>query len=120
MDVFVLRVRHGESPHEKAQQDWMYLRDTGLVSPPLNRLRSDANISPMNCDHVMFTGHAVQRMFERRIQKGQIRDLLESGEVIAEYPNDVPLPSSLLLGFLGDRPIRMVVAFDDLPRPVML
>ena len=50
----------------------------------------------MNCDHVMFTGHAVQRMFERRIQKEQIRDLLQSGEVIAEYPNDVPLPSSLL------------------------
>ena len=55
----------------------------------------------MNCDRVMFTGHAVQRMFERRIQKEQIRDLLQSGKVIAEYPNDVPLPSSLLLGFLG-------------------
>ena len=42
----------------------------------------------MNCDRVMFTGHAVQRMFERRIQKEQIRDLLQSGEVIAEYPSD--------------------------------
>ena len=39
--------------------------------------------------------------------------MLQSGEVIAEYPNDVPLPSSLLLGFLGDRPIHIVVAFDD-------
>ena len=66
----------------------------------------------MNCDRVMFTGHAVQRMFGRRIQKDQIRDLLQSGEVIAEYPNDVPLPSSLLLGFLGNRPIHIVVAFD--------
>ena len=67
----------------------------------------------MNCDRVMFTGHAVQRMFERRIQKEEIRYLLQSGEVIAEYPNDLPLPSSLLLGFLGDRPIHIVVAFDD-------
>jgi len=70
----------------------------------------------MNCDRVVFTGHAVQRMFERRIQKGQIRDLLQSGEVIADYPNDFPFPSSLLLAFLGDRPIHMVVAFDDLTR----
>ena len=46
-------------------------RDTGLVSPPLNRLRSAANIFSMNCDHVMFTGHAVQRMFERRIQRSR-------------------------------------------------
>ena len=30
----------------------------------------------MNCDHVMFTGHAVQRMFERRIQKEQIEELI--------------------------------------------
>jgi hypothetical protein len=52
-------------------------------------------------------------MFERRIQKEEIRYLLQSGEVIAEYPNDIPLPSSLLLGFLGDRPIHIVVAFDD-------
>ena len=74
----------------------------------------------MNCDRVVFTGHAVQRMFERRIQKGQIRDLLQSGEVIADYPNDFPFPSSLLLAFLGDRPIHMVVAFDDLTRTVIL
>ena len=37
----------------------------------------------------------------------------EREEVIAEYPNDVPLPSSLLLGFLGNRPIHIVVAFYD-------
>ena len=43
----------------------------------------------MNCDRVMFTGHAVHSMFERRIQKEQIRYLLQSGEVIAEYPNDI-------------------------------
>ena len=66
----------------------------------------------MNCDRVVFTGHAVQRMFERRIQKDQILDLLKSGEVIADYPNDVPLPSSLILGFLGNRPVHIVVAFD--------
>jgi hypothetical protein len=70
----------------------------------------------MNCDRLIFTGHAVQRMFERRIQKEQIRDLLQSGKVIAEYPNDVPFPSSLILGFLRDRPIHIVVAFDDLTK----
>ena len=70
----------------------------------------------MNCDRVVFTGHAVQRMFERRIQKDHIRDLLQTGEVIADYPDNVPFPSSLILGFLGNRPIHIVVAFDGLTK----
>jgi hypothetical protein len=69
----------------------------------------------MNCDRVMFTGHAVQRMFERRIQKEQIRDLLQSGEVIAEYPNDVPLPSSLLLGNDPTKTCHIVTVYEPDP-----
>ena len=67
----------------------------------------------MNCDRVMLPDMPFNACFDARIQKEQIRDVLQSGEVIAEYPNDVSLPSSLLLGFLGDRPIHIVVAFDD-------
>ena len=64
-------------------------------------------------DQIKFTGHAVQRMFERRIQPSHIRTIVESGEVISDYPNDVPFPSCLILGFLERRAIHVVAAFDD-------
>ena len=35
-----------------------------------------------------------------------------SGEVISEYPDDVPFPSCLILGFVGTRPIHVVTARD--------
>ena len=35
------------------------------------------------------------------------------GEVIATYPDDTPLPSRLVLGWLGDRPLHVVAADND-------
>jgi len=35
-------------------------------------------------DQITFTSHAVQRMFERRIQPSHIRTIVESGEVISD------------------------------------
>jgi hypothetical protein len=39
----------------------------------------------MNCKEIIFSQHAVQRMFERAIQTNTIRSVLESGEVIGDY-----------------------------------
>lgn len=46
----------------------------------------------------MFSGHAVQRMFEREISPAEVREVLKSGETINEYSNDNPYPSKLILG----------------------
>jgi len=35
---------------------------------------------------------------------------LASAEVIEEYPDDKPYPSRLVLGWVGSRPIHLVVA----------
>jgi hypothetical protein len=71
-------------------------------------------------DQIKFTGHAVQRMFERRIQPSHIRTIVESGEVISDYPNDVPFPSCLILGFLEHRAIHVVAALMTPLAPVIL
>jgi hypothetical protein len=66
----------------------------------------------MDCSQVIFSRHAVERLFQRGISPETISDLLLSGEVIARYPEDKPYPSVLLLGFAQLQPVHAVVARD--------
>ena len=60
----------------------------------------------------MFSGHALRRMFERGISTSHVRAVIKSGEIIARYPEDEPLPSLLILGFVGEVPLHVVVGED--------
>lgn len=51
-------------------------------------------------------------MFQRGISPEMISGLLQSGEVVASYPEDKPYPSVLLLGFAQQQPVHAVVARD--------
>jgi hypothetical protein len=57
-----------------------------------------------------FRLHAIQKMFERRISADDVRRVIETGEMIREYPDDTPYPSRLMLGWIGERPLHVVVA----------
>jgi len=52
-------------------------------------------------------------MFERAVSPALVLSIISKGEVIASYPDDVPFPSVLLLGFDGQRPLHLVVARDQ-------
>jgi hypothetical protein len=67
----------------------------------------------MECKNVVYSGHAVRRMFERKITEENIFEVIKSGDLIAEYPNDVPYPSYLLLGFPGNTPLHVLIAKDQ-------
>jgi hypothetical protein len=60
-----------------------------------------------------FRLHAIQKMFERQISAGDVRWVIENGEIIREYPDDTPYPSRLMLGWIVERPLHVVVA--DVP-----
>jgi hypothetical protein len=64
--------------------------------------------------NLIFTGHAVRQMFQRKITKDEVRSVIEKDEVIADYPDDKPFPSKLLLGFSDGRPLHVVFAYDSL------
>jgi hypothetical protein len=66
----------------------------------------------MDCKHLIFTGHAIRQMFERRIGQDEVRKVIDDGEVIFEYPEDKPFPSMLMLGLIGDRPLHIVVSYN--------
>jgi len=67
----------------------------------------------MNCKTLHFSRHAYERMFQRGINPDSAAQIVANGEVIADYPDDQPFPSTLLLGYDGDQPIHAVVAHES-------
>jgi hypothetical protein len=69
-------------------------------------------IQGMNCLQLRFSRHALERMFERAIPPADVARIVAEGEWIADYPDDKPYPSTLLLGYVTDGPVHAVVAHD--------
>jgi hypothetical protein len=61
---------------------------------------------------LVFRVHAIQRMFQRRISKDEVRQVVVTGETVESYPTDKPFPSRLMLGWSGSRPLHVVAADD--------
>ena len=59
---------------------------------------------------IIFRIHAVQRMFERRIPVENVRQVLQFGEMIEDYSEDMPDPGRLLSAKRGQRPLHVVMA----------
>jgi hypothetical protein len=51
----------------------------------------------MRTGKLVFRVHAAQRMFWRRISVDDVRHVLDTGEIIKDYPDDKPFPSMLIL-----------------------
>jgi hypothetical protein len=64
-------------------------------------------------DTIIYSGHALRRMFERRIKTAEVEAALKYWDVIEEYPDDTPYPSALLLGEVAFRPLHVVAAYND-------
>lgn len=64
----------------------------------------------MPLGRLVFRVHALERMFQRRIEADDVRAVLTNGETIEQYPDDTPYPSRLVLGWVESRPIHVVVA----------
>jgi hypothetical protein len=47
-------------------------------------------------------------MAQRDINIQDLKNAISGGFLIKEYPDDIPYPSKLLLGFSGPRPIHVV------------
>jgi hypothetical protein len=51
-------------------------------------------------------------MFQRRISEGDVKHVLATGQVLENYPDDIPYPSCLVLGWSEGRPLHVVVAYN--------
>ena len=64
-------------------------------------------------ERVIFRWHAVRQMLERKITEVEVREVLETGQVIEEYPDRLPTPARLVLGWVDGNPIHVVSSRVD-------
>jgi len=63
-----------------------------------------------------FTKHAADRMILRNITINEIREAIQSGQVIEDYPQDKFGPSCLVLGFTrNERPLHIQCSYPIRP-----
>ena len=66
----------------------------------------------MICNEVKLSLHAAQRMTQRSVSWDDLLQVVEHGVIVEDYPDDLPLPSRLLLGSVHGRPLHVVVAAE--------
>src|SRR6266487_3801242 len=64
----------------------------------------------LNCSQIAVTNHVAMRIIERLIPWNDIVQVVETGEIVKEYPDDTPYPSKLMLKFIHGFPLHVVVS----------
>jgi len=49
---------------------------------------------------------------KREISREMVKDVLITGDIIEDYPDDKPFPSALFLGWFEGKPLHVVGALD--------
>lgn len=62
---------------------------------------------------VRWRAHALQRMLERGILRGDVGSVIEHGRIIEKYQDDKPYPSFLIYGSVSNRPLHALVAHNE-------
>ena len=67
-------------------------------------------------DEFEFAQHAVDQSILRQISLTEMREAIDAGEVIEDYPNDKYGPSCLIFGrSLADRPLHVQCSYPSRP-----
>ncbi|MBI5934197.1 MAG: DUF4258 domain-containing protein [Chloroflexi bacterium] len=64
----------------------------------------------MTTQPIVYRIHAIQRMFARRIAVENVRRVLQNGETIEDYSDEMTHPGGLMSGRQGKRILHVVVA----------
>lgn len=67
----------------------------------------------MDCQNLVFSRHAIQQMFFRKIDKNAVNAAIAYGEIIEERLDDTPFPSYLILDFIAGQPLHIVLSYDE-------
>ena len=62
---------------------------------------------------LVLKAHARFRMAQRGISVDAVYLAADMGEVIEAYPDDTPHPSELILGWVGEMPLHIVLAYNE-------
>ena len=63
---------------------------------------------------VRFSIHSMKRMDERKISLSEIEGVILTGEIVEEYPKDIPCPSYLIMGYVrGHEPLYVLAGLGE-------
>lgn len=62
---------------------------------------------------IFWNKHSFERMLERNISRSDVFEIILSGEIIREYKDDKPFPSSLIFGYAGKTPLHVIAALNE-------
>ncbi len=71
-------------------------------------------IEAVKKEKIEFQKHALKRMVEERLTSEEIINTIIQGEIIRHYHEDRPFPSVLILGYIEQRPIHVVCAYNHI------
>ena len=64
-------------------------------------------------DNIFVSEHARKRLVERGIAIGDVKNVIDNGEIIRQYEYDKPFPSCLVLGLaINGKMMHVVVSHD--------
>jgi hypothetical protein len=62
---------------------------------------------------IFMTQHSRKRFAERNIKLSDVCEVINSGTIIEEYPDDFPYPSCLILGKSNGRSLHVCASLND-------
>ena len=63
-----------------------------------------------------FSKHATDQSLLRRVSVQELREAIDTGEIIEDYPNDKYGPSCLIFGLtIGDKPLHVQCSYPSRP-----
>ncbi len=63
--------------------------------------------------HIEWLKHSLERMMQRGISIEVVEQVLLSGKIIEDYPDNKPYPSAPFLGWVAEQPFHVVAAYDS-------
>lgn len=69
---------------------------------------------------IFFSNHAVKQMFSRNISVDDVKNVINSGEEIKNYPDDRPYPSKLVYAIINERPLHVVYCLNQEEKQVIV
>jgi len=69
---------------------------------------------------LVFSSHALKRMFQRGISTDSVRAVLENVQVVAEYADDKPYPSTLYFAWAGQQALHVLAAESDTGETIII
>ncbi len=69
--------------------------------------------SALDRSNIEWEGHVLERLILRRISLAAVIQVVGSGQLIEDYPDDRPYPSALFLGWIETKPLHVVAALNE-------